>query len=594
MLAWIHTIGQWAGLGISYVFIFAVIGIAQLLLKAGLLDASATRKVVHIGVAHWWILAMLFIDDVGIALIGPVSFILINWVSYRRHVFAAMEHPEPRSNLGTVYFPIALTILVGLTWSGLFPTWYGLAAILVLGWGDGLASIVGEHPGVRNEALRFAVPGGRKSVLGTAAMFFAAGAVSALILFLFAGSGRGHTPTTTGFGLWHAIVEELQRVGSYTWIGRPTDSAVLVALSRLDGLVRILIERAADAAEGAGITATLLEGAPSAAASGPWSMQPSTIAATALVIAAIATAVELTTPRGMDNITVPLAVFVVLTLLMPLPGEWIVRLAWAVALNVFVAVVAYVRRSVTATGAIAGAFVGLAIYLSGGGFYWSILMAFFASSSIIGRLTGRVSKERKSAAESIHVKGGRRDAVQVLANGGLAALMALAHAVSGRPIFMLGFAIVLAASTADTWASEIGVLSTRDPVSILSLRSIPRGTSGGVSLLGLVASLAGALFIGLWFALGYRIVHGWNPRELGAIVAVITAGGFLGSVVDSVLGATVQAQYWDALRQRHTERRNDAGGKPNRLVKGFHFVTNDLVNSLSGALATATLFAFVV
>ncbi|MCG8478757.1 MAG: DUF92 domain-containing protein [Spirochaetales bacterium] len=593
MLVWIDTIGQWAGLGISYIFIFAVIGVAQLLLKAGLLDASATRKVVHIGVAHWWILAMLFIDDVWIAFIGPVSFILINWVSYRKHVFAAMEHPEARKNLGTVYFPIALTILVSLTWNGLFPTWYGLAAILVLGWGDGLASIVGEHLGTRNEALRFAVPGGRKSVFGTVAMFCAAGAVSALVLIVFAGSGRGHAPTVAGFGLWRTVVEELQRVGSYTWIGRPTDSTVLFALSRLDGLVRTGIERAADVAGNAGVAATIVEGA---VVSGSWGMQPSTIAAAALVIAAIATAVELMTPRGMDNITVPLAVFAVLTLLMPLPGEWIVRLAWAVALNVFVAVVAYLRRSVTATGAIAGAFVGLAIYLSGGAFYWSILMAFFASSSIIGRLTGRrgASRDRKRAAESIHVKGGRRDAVQVLANGGLAAIMAACHAITGRPIFMLGFAILLAASTADTWASEIGVLSRRDPVSILTLRSIPRGTSGGVSSLGLAASLAGALFIGLWFAAGYRIVHGWNPRELGALVAAVTAGGFLGSVIDSLLGATVQAQYWDEVRQRHTERRNGSGGAPNRLVRGFHFVTNDLVNSLSGAVATATLFAVVV
>ena len=596
MLAWIHTIGQWAGLGISYIFIFAVIGVAQLLLKAGVLDASATRKVVHIGVAHWWILAMVFIDDVWVALIGPVSFILINWMSYRTHVFAAMEHPEARKNLGTIYFPIALTILVGLTWSGLFPRWYGLTAILVLGWGDGLASVVGERLGGRDTALRFAVPGGRKSVVGATAMFCAAGAVSALILFLFAGSGRFEASAGTGFGLWRAAVDTLQHVGSHTWIGRPTDGTVLFALSRLDGLVRTGIERAVDVAEGTRIAATLMDGSAAGTVSGMWSLQPSTIAAAALIIAAAATAVELVTPHGLDNITVPFTVFVVLTLLMPLPGEWIVRLAWAVALNVCVAVVAYMRRSVTAAGAIAGAFVGVTIYLSGGGFYWSILMAFFASSTIIGRLTGRrgTSRDRKRAAESIHAKGGRRDAVQVLANGGLAAIMAAIHAITGRPLFMLGFAILLAASTADTWASEIGVLSKRDPVSILTFRPIPRGTSGGISSLGLVASIGGALFIGLWFAVGYRIVHGWNARELGAIVAAITAGGFMGSVVDSLLGVTVQAQYWDEARQRHTERRSNSGGMPNRLVKGFHFVTNDLVNSLSGAVATATLFAFVV
>ncbi|HKK49109.1 MAG TPA: hypothetical protein VJ932_08420, partial [Alkalispirochaeta sp.] len=108
----IAQIDQWMGLAISYGFIFAVIGVAQALLRTGILGAAATRKVVHIGVAHWWIIAMLFIDDLMVALIGPVSFILINWYSYRTHVFAAMEHSEPRKNLGTVYFPVALTALV--------------------------------------------------------------------------------------------------------------------------------------------------------------------------------------------------------------------------------------------------------------------------------------------------------------------------------------------------------------------------------------------------------------------------------------------------------------------------------------------------
>jgi uncharacterized protein (TIGR00297 family) len=238
----------------------------------------------------------------------------------------------------------------------------------------------------------------------------------------------------------------------------------------------------------------------------------------------------------------------------------------------------------------------MVIYLAGGGFYWSILMAFFASSSIIGRLTGRRGSgaRRRAAAEAMHAKGGRRDAVQVCANGGLAAIMAALHALTGRPIFMLGFAILMAAATADTWASEIGVLSRRDPVSILTLRSLPRGTSGGVSTLGLLASTGGALFIGLWFGVGYWLSHGWNGGEILAMVAAITGGGFLGSILDSLLGATIQAQYWDELRRAHTERRHNSGGEPNRLTKGIHLVTNDTVNALAGALATAMLFVAVV
>lgn len=594
-------IGQWGGLLISFLFIFAVIGVAQVLLATGLLSAAATRKVVHIGVAHWWIIAMVFIEDPAVALIGPVSFILINWYSYRKHVFAAMEHEVQRRNLGTIYFPVALTILVLLTWSGLFPRWYGLAAILVLGWGDGTASLVGEGLG-RRAGGRFTVPGGTKSVGGTTAMFFMTGIVATVVIFLFSGPLAGVVATNpppgtpvagTGTGPWSRLVGGIMTAAGDTWIGQPTDSPVLFALSRLDSLARVLVERATAAAPQSMVGAAGAAGLQLDPVA--WSLDPTTMLAIALVIAAAATAVELLTPWGLDNLTVPLTVFAVLALVAPLPEEWIVRLAWAVGLNVAAGVGAYLHGSVTAAGAVTGAGVGMVIYLAGGGFYWSILMAFFGSSSVIGRATGRrgPARARRQAAEALHAKGSRRDAVQVLANGGLGAAMAAAHALTGRPIFMLGYAIAMAAATADTWASEIGVLSRRDPVSILTLRPIPRGTSGGVSPLGLGASTGGALFIGLWFAAGYLVVHGWNGVELVAMVAAITGGGFLGSLVDSVLGATVQAQYWNEVARRHTERRHGPDGTPNRLVKGFHYVTNDAVNALSGVLATAALFVVV-
>jgi uncharacterized protein (TIGR00297 family) len=575
----VESIGQWTGLGLSYLFIFGIIGVAQLLLNRGVLDAAATRKVVHIGVAHWWIIAMLFIDDLAVALIGPVSFILINWISYRRHLFSAMEHAEPRRNLGTVYFPVALTILVLITWTGLVPRWYGLVAMLVLGWGDGTASLVGEHLRDHRAAVRFTVPGGTKSIPGTVAMLVMSAGVTALTVWLFSGP-LATSPVADG-GVMRGA-GRLVALASQTWVAQPTDSTVLMALHRLDTLARILVETVAPAAAG------LTSGA-------GWQLDPTTVVAIALVIAAVATAIELLTPWGLDNITVPLGVFGVLVLVAASPGVWVVRLAWALSLNILVAVVAFLRRSVTATGAVAGAGTGLVIYLAGGAFYWSVLMAFFFSATIIGRLTGRrgAGAQRRESAEAMHAKGSRRDAVQVLANGGLAAAMAAAHALTGRPIWMLGFAIAMAAATADTWASEIGVLSSREPRSILTMRTIPRGTSGGISALGLVASAGGAFFIGVWFAVGYWATHGWNGGELAAIVAAITGGGFLGSLLDSFLGATVQAQYWDTHRNAHTERRTNARGEPNRLVRGAHVLTNDAVNALSGALATAVLFVVV-
>ena len=244
------SIGQWGGLGLSYLFIFAVIGVAQLLLHRNIVGPAVTRKIVHIGVAHWWLIAMLTIADLAVALIGPVSFIVINWISYRRHVFAAMEHEEPRKNLGTVYFPIALTALVLLTWSGLFPRWYGLVAILVLGWGDGSASLIGERFGSRGTARRFSVPGGRKSVIGTLAMFSASALVAAVVLFAVAGlagasgaveaadaiekagvSGPGRTtvsdaPLPAGpAALSSWFTATATKITADSWVAQPTDSA---------------------------------------------------------------------------------------------------------------------------------------------------------------------------------------------------------------------------------------------------------------------------------------------------------------------------------------------------------------------------------
>jgi uncharacterized protein (TIGR00297 family) len=435
-------------------------------------------------------------------------------------------------------------------------------------------------------------------------MFIATFSVTALILLVVPGLLDGPVPFV--FPRLSAIVSGL---AGDTWVARSTDSTVLVALSRLDGFVRLAAERVADlggaAVQGVGPTiSSVAEPALQAIDPARWTFAPSTVLAIALIVAAVATAIELLTPWGLDNITIPLVTLAVLSILLTLPEVWILRLAWALGMNLIVAIGAFLHRSVTAAGAIAGAGVGLVIFLSGGGFYWSILIAFFVSSSVLGRVTpffstrSREERQRRRTArreaEAINAKGSRRDAVQVLANGGLAAIMAAAHALSGRPIFMFGFAIAIAAANADTWASEIGVLSRKDPVSILTFREIPRGTSGGISPLGLFSATAGALFIGLWFAVGYVAVQGWNPGEIGPMVAAITGGGFLGSVVDSILGATVQAQYWDHHREKFTERRHDATGAANRLVRGFHLFTNDAVNAVSGIVSVTILIGLVV
>jgi uncharacterized protein (TIGR00297 family) len=248
-------------------------------------------------------------------------------------------------------------------------------------------------------------------------------------------------------------------------------------------------------------------------------------------------------------------------------------------LNGAASILALWRRSVDAGGAVAGAIVGAAIFAAGGPLFWVILMAFFLSSTALGR----IRRGDKQWADAIHQKGDRRDFVQVLANGGVGMAAAVIFRITGNPAWAMGFAVSFASSNADTWSSEIGMLSRSDPVSLVSFRTVPRGVSGGVSLLGCLMGLAGAAFIAVIFAaesLSLRVLSG---GFLGTFL-FITTGGFVGSIVDSLLGATLQAQY--VSQGVMTERVRGVDGTPNRLAHGLAFITNDVVNLASCAAVT--------
>jgi uncharacterized protein (TIGR00297 family) len=255
-------------------------------------------------------------------------------------------------------------------------------------------------------------------------------------------------------------------------------------------------------------------------------------------------------------------------------------------LNLIAGVLSFLRKSVDVTGAATGAVVGTVIFVSAGPLLWLLLATFVVSSSAFTRF--RESEKRWLGA--VQEKGGRRDMVQVLANGGVGVLMALLLRLTFWPGFALGLAAAFASANADTWASEIGVLSRRKPVSLIPPRRIPRGVSGGVTLLGLLASLCGSLLVALIF--GLENLHGTKSLAQVAVLTGFTAGaGMLGSLIDSVLGSTVQAQYEEA-KELHggsaspvvTERRVSHGAA-NVLIHGVPFITNDVVNLLSTACA---------
>jgi phytol kinase len=171
------------GILVSFAFIFSVIAFAQFLLANHGVSSFTSRKIVHISVSHWWLIAMTFHESVGFALIGPISFVVLNAVSFASGMFESMEDPARRKNLGTIYFPISLIMLVLFTFGGPAPVYVGALATLVLGYGDGLASLIGYHYGRRS----IRIFGERKSVEGSLTMLVASFLVSVIVIASLSG-----------------------------------------------------------------------------------------------------------------------------------------------------------------------------------------------------------------------------------------------------------------------------------------------------------------------------------------------------------------------------------------------------------------------
>jgi uncharacterized protein (TIGR00297 family) len=243
-----------------------------------------------------------------------------------------------------------------------------------------------------------------------------------------------------------------------------------------------------------------------------------------------------------------------------------------------ISLVAYRLGTLTRSGTIAATLTGSAVFAGTGLRGSAGMLAYFVSSSALGKLP--------ASPHALQRRGQTRDAVQVLANGGVPALLAICSAIGPerfRSLARAGFAGSLAAAAADTWATEIGSRAHSAPRSIVTLRRVPRGTSGGVTILGLLASTAGALFIaGVVGASGDLRLLQCKP------MFAIAFGGLTGSLADSHLGATVQELRACELCFRQTELATCCG-EPTIRIRGIAGIDNDVVNALSvtlGAIVT--------
>lgn len=239
---------------------------------------------------------------------------------------------------------------------------------------------------------------------------------------------------------------------------------------------------------------------------------------------------------------------------------------------------AYTTKQLTASGAVVAFFVGFVpTYVLGFGALTTLLL-FFLFAGILSRFSKTRSKLN---AREIQAKGDRRDGMQVFANGGMALVSAVLYALSPSTVALVMFGASIAEAASDTFAGEIGILSKSKPISIITGRKMKPGLSGAVSALGSVAGLLGALVIALYWMSNFFPLSG----KSFAYASIVAVSGFFGCLMDSVLGATVQAHYYDPKRDRLTEKPT-AGGRKLDLARGFRWIDNDLVNLMSNVIAT--------
>ena len=259
------------------------------------------------------------------------------------------------------------------------------------------------------------------------------------------------------------------------------------------------------------------------------------------------------------------------------------RLVIALAAVLVIGLIAYWKRQLNLSGVVAAVVMGAAATVMGGFTSLSLYLFFLISAAVIGKLSKRIR-----GLDRIHKKGGRRDAVQVLANGGAALAAMLIHAFDSSPVYLAVFTACLAEACSDTWASEIGVLSKSEPVSILTFTKVPKGLSGGVSLLGTCSAMLSSILYGIF---AFSCYDGINL----SLVMVVIFSSFAGVMTDSVLGATLQAHFYDEKEDIITEHSRDREGNALKLVRGLRFMDNDMVNLTSNIITfvLASLFGFL-
>ncbi len=298
-----------------------------------------------------------------------------------------------------------------------------------------------------------------------------------------------------------------------------------------------------------------------------------------LFVSTAATIAESVSLKGTDNLSIPIiSILFMIGFFEIFQNPFYVNLntvsydkVFTVIFIVFSFLIAYYLKALTISGCLGAIVMGILITIFGSFIYLIPISVFFIlSSTLSGVLKPKFHKSNS--------KG--RDIVQVYANGGIALIICILDFFWNDPILIYLYLSSVASAASDTWGTEFGKLSKKHPVSILSFQKMNHGTSGGVTLIGTTGSLVGSLVIG---SVTFLIVPVHNLVLLGIIVS-----GFLGSIFDSVVGASLQGKF-----KTPDGKIIEEGVQEATLVSGKTWMTNNLVNLLNTAFSPFIMAIFL-
>jgi uncharacterized protein (TIGR00297 family) len=217
------------------------------------------------------------------------------------------------------------------------------------------------------------------------------------------------------------------------------------------------------------------------------------------------------------------------------------------------------------------------------GWPWAILLVlyFIAASAVTALGAPRKAERTQRSLPQSHA----RTAMQVLANGAVFSLLAVMGGARAESAWAIGAFGALAAASADTWATEIGTLWGGTPRSVLNFRPVTTGMSGGVTGVGSLAAVVGALLV----AAAAVALH--DIADTQRVFFAAAGGGIAGAFADSILGASAQARRWCDHCKEWTERRVHPCSYRTVHAAGARWITNDTVNFAATVVGAGTAAA---